>query len=116
MARVDVEWYGERAEAAVEAAIRRGVGKGLDMIAETSQDGVLEQTGELKRSQGTSQDGDSGTVFYTDSKAVGAHENLTVTPNRRRNPGARAKFLELALAERADEVVDAIGDEVRRAL
>ena len=112
MARVDVDWYGERAEAAVDAAVARGIPKGLDLIAETSQDYVLVQTGELKRSQGTSSDGDSGTVFYTDSKAVGAHENLTVTPRN----GKRAKFLEIALAERGDEAIDAIADEVRRAL
>lgn len=116
MARVDVNWHGDEAVVRVDAAIARGVGKGLDMIAETSQDYVLVQTGELKRSQGTSQDGNSGTVYYTDSKAVGAHENLTVTPHRNRNPQARAKFLELAMAERDGDVKDVIGDEVRRVL
>ena len=112
MARVDIEWHGERAEAAVDAAVARGIARGLRMIAETSQDYVLVQTGELKRSQGTSQDGDSGSVYYTDSKAVGAHENLTVTPRNNK----RAKFLEIALAERGDDAVDAIRDEVRKVL
>lgn len=113
MARVDIEWHGERAEAAADAAVARGIARGLDMIAETSQDYVLVQTAELKRSKGTSQDGDSGSVYYTDSKAVGAHENLKDRP---RTPGTRAKFLEIALAERGDDAVDAIRDEVRKAL
>lgn len=112
MARVDVDWYGDEAVALVDAAIARGINKGLDMIAETSQRWVLVQTGELKLSQNQSQDANSGTVYYTDSKAVGAHENLTVTPHG----GKRAKYLELALAERGDDAVDAIGDEIRRAL
>lgn len=116
MARVDVDWYGDETNALVDAAVARGLGKGLDMVAETSQDYVLVQTGELKRSQGTSQDGNEGTVYYTDSKAVGAHENLTVTPHRNRNPQARAKFLELAMAERDGDVKDAIADEIRKVL
>lgn len=114
MARV--EWYGERAEAAASAGIRRGIGGALDSIAATSQDYVLVQTGELKRSQGTSVDGESGTVYYTDSKAVGAHENLTDTPHRWRNPQARAKFLELAVHERKDDALREIADGLREAL
>lgn len=113
MTRVDVDWYGDEVGALVDAAISRGVRRGLDMIAETSQDYVLVHTGELKRSQGTSQDGNRGTVYYTDSKAVGAHENLRDAP---RTPGTRAKFLEIAQAERHDDVVDAIGDEIRKVL
>ncbi|MGY1773505.1 hypothetical protein [Blastococcus sp. SYSU D00813] len=112
MAHVEMNWHGEQAEAAVDAGIARGLRRGLDMIAERSQDYVLVHTGELKASQGTSVGGDTGSVYYTDSKAVGAHENLTVTPRA----GKRAKFLELALAERGDEALDAIGDEVRKAL
>lgn len=116
MARVDVDWHGDEVNALVDAAIARGLGKGLAAVADTSNDYVLVQTGELKRSQGTSQDGNSGTVYYTDSKAVGAHENLTDTPSRRRNPQARAKFLEIALAERADDFKEAVRDEVRKVL
>jgi hypothetical protein len=112
MARVVVEWHGELAVEAADAAIARGVSRGLDMIAETSQDRVLVDTGELKNSQNQSQDGNSGTVYYTDSKAVGAHENLTVTPRR----GKRAKFLESALNDRRDDVGRAIGEELRKAL
>lgn len=113
---VHVEWHGERVEAAVDARISAGVRRGLDAIAETSQDYVLVRTGELKRSQGTDVDGDSGSVYYTDSKAVGAHENLTVTPHRYRNPNARAKFLELALVERKDDALREIADAIRDVL
>lgn len=113
MARVTVEWHGDHADTAVDAGIERGVARGLEMIAETSQDRVLVHMSELKRSQKTSHDGDAGTVYYTDSKAVGAHENLTITP---RTPGTSPKFLEQALAERGDEAVDAIGDEIRKQL
>lgn len=116
MARVDVDWHGDEADALVSAAIVRGVGKGLDAIADTAQERVLEHTGELKRSQRTSQDGDSGAVYYTDSKAVGAHENLAVTPRKNRNPGAQAKFLESALNDRRDDALRAIADELRDVL
>lgn len=108
----DLVWHGDRVLAIIEAAAARGVSEGIDMIAETSQDRVLIQTGELKRSQGTSKDGLQGSVYYTDSKAVGAHENLTVTPKR----GKRAKFLESAGTDRGPDAYQAIAEEIRRVL
>lgn len=107
-----LEWHGDRVMAALDAAGTRGVSDGIDMIAETSQNRVLVQTGELKRSQGTDKQGLSGSVYYTDSKAVGAHENLTVTPRR----GKQAKFLESAANDRREDIVRAIAEEIRRIL
>lgn len=112
MARVDVDWHGDEIDPLIEAAIGRGITKGLNAISETSQDRVLVQTGELKASHFTSASGMTGSVGYTDSKAVGAHENLTVTPRR----GKQAKFLESALHERGDDAVRAIADEIRDVL
>lgn len=110
---VRMEWHGERAEAEIDAAITRGIDAGLEPIAETSQDRVLVEWGDLWRSQRTSVAGNVGAVTYTDSKAVGAHENLAVTPQK---PGTRAKFLESALEDRKDDALRAIADKLRDAL
>lgn len=116
MARVDIDWHGERVIAVTDVALERAVTKGLKPIADTADDRVLVQTGELKRSQKTSSAGNVGAVTYTDSKAVGAHENLTDTPHRHRNPNAQAKFLESALNERRGDALRAIADELRDVL
>ena len=112
MARVTVQWHGERL-AGVDAAIARGVAKALRDISETSQDRVPVQTSELKNSHGTSQDGSSGTIYYTDNKAAVAHENPR--KHRYRN-NKREKFLESALNEGRDDFVRAVNDEVRKVL
>lgn len=107
-----LEWHGERVLALIEAAAARGIGDGIDMIAETSQDKVPVQTSELKRSQRTDKQGLTGSVYYTDSKAAAAHENLDV---RLRN-GKTAKYLEKAAHERADDVLRAVAEQIRRVL
>jgi len=107
-----LEWHGDRVEALIDEAGARGVSDGIDMIAETSQERVLYMTGELSRSNRTEKRGLEAVTGYTDSKAVGAHENLAVTPRR----GRRAKFLESAANDRRDDVRDAIADHIRKVL
>lgn len=107
-----LDWHGERVLALLEAAAAKGVGDGIDMIAETSQDRVLVQTGELKRSNKTIKQGTQAVTGYTDSKAAAAHENLAVTPRN----GKRAKFLESAAADRREDVVRAIAEHIRKVL
>ena len=111
MSRVEVKWYGDRG--IPDAAISRGVRQSLDDIAEVSQDRVPVQTTELKRSQGTSQDGNSGTVYYTDNKAAVAHENPR--KHRYRN-GKSEKYLESALNDGADDFVANLARELREVL
>lgn len=107
-----LEWHGEECEALILAAAADGLGDALGIVAESSQDKVPVMTGELKRSQFTSQDGLRGVVGYRDSKAAAAHENLHV---RLRN-GKQAKFLETAVVENLSRIEAAVSDAVRRAL
>lgn len=113
MTRVEVRWYGDEVNATVDAALARGVGTSLRDVAETSDDRVPVQTTELKRSRGTSQDGTSGTVYYTDNKAAVAHENPR--KHRYRN-GKREKYLESALNESGDRFVQNLAGELREVL
>lgn len=111
MARV--EWYGERAEAAADAGISGGIRRGLDEISDLSQQRVPVLTTELKRSHGTSHDGNSGSVYYTDNKAAVAHEN----PRKRRyRNGKREKYLESAMNDGADNFLQALAAELREVL
>lgn len=112
MARVDVDWHGDEVIAYTDAALERAVRAGLRPIAETSNDRVPVQSGELKRSRRTVAEGNRGAVTYTDSKAVGAHENLTA----RLRGGKQPKFLEGALVERRDDVLREVADSLRDAL
>jgi hypothetical protein len=106
-------WHGEAVLALIEAAGARGVDEGIDIIGDLSQERVLVETGALKRSRRTVRQGLQAAVGYTDSKAVGAHENLTATP---KHPGTRPKFLESAATDSRDDVVRAIADQLRKAL
>jgi hypothetical protein len=106
-------WRGDAVNRLIEAAGQRGVDEGIDIIGDLSQERVLVQTGELKRSRKTVRRGLTAAVGYTDSKAVGAHENLAVTPKK---PGTRPKFLETAAIDSRGKVLDAIADQLRRAL
>lgn len=107
-----LEWHGEEAEARIVAAAARGLADALDIVADSSQEKVPVQTGELKRSKFTDQDGLRGVVGYKDSKAAAAHENLTA---KLRN-GKQAKFLETAAAENRARIQAAVSDAVRRVL
>jgi len=108
-----LKWHGAAVNQLIEAAGQRGVDDGIDIIGDLSQDRVLVQTGELRRSRRTVRRGTQAAVGYTDSKAVGAHENLAVTP---RKPGTRPKFLESAANDSRAAVTKAIADELRKAL
>jgi hypothetical protein len=111
-----LRWNGDAVQRLIEAAAAKGVGDAADLIADESQRRVPEMTGELKRSQGVHKDGLHAVVHYGDNKAAAAHENLTVNYRRRRNPGARAKFLESAANDKSGEVRDAVADAIRRVL
>jgi hypothetical protein len=111
-----LDWHGDRVLAVIEAAAAQGVSDGIDLIAETAKTRVLVQTGELRRSQRTEKHGLQAVTGFTDSKAVGAHENLAVNVHQNRNPQAQAKFLESAAADRRGDVRDTIADHIRRAL
>lgn len=107
-----LDWHGERCEALIVEAAGRGLGDALGIVAESSQDKVPVQTGELKRSQFTDRDGLRGVVGYTDSKAAAAHENLTVNLRNGKEP----KFLESAVNENRARIEAAVTDAIRSVL
>jgi hypothetical protein len=111
-----LRWHGDAVNRLIEAAGSRGVDDAIDVIGDESQNRVLVQTGALKRSRRTTRQGLRAAVGYTDSKAVGAHENMAVRPNRRKNPNAQAKFLESAARDKQADAVEAIAAALRKAL
>jgi hypothetical protein len=109
-------WHGARVNAVLDAAGSAGVRDGIEVIAEESQERVLVQTGDLKNSQRIEARGLAAAVGYTDSKAVPAHENMTITPRRHKNPRAQPKFLEAAATAKRDDAVRAIAEQLRKVL
>lgn len=108
-----LKWYGPKVMAAINAAGARGVGDGIDMIMETSQDRVPVMTRDLKNSKKTEKNGLQAVGGYTDSKAAAAHENVHGHVYRN---GKVPKFLESAARDRRDDVIDAIAAEIRKVL
>lgn len=107
-----LEWHGEECQALILGAAGRGLGDALGIVAESSDDKVPVQTGELKRSRYTDRDGLRGVVGYTDSKAAAAHENLSVNLRN----GKQAKFLESAVLENLARIEAAVAESVRSVL
>jgi hypothetical protein len=107
-----LDWHGDRIQALIREAAERGLAKGADIVADTAQQRVPEQTGELKRSQRVEAEGLRAVIAYDDSKAAAAHENLTVSYRR----GRQSKFLESAAHDRRADVRDAVADEIRNVL
>lgn len=107
-----LEWHGDRVLALIEAAAAEGVGDGIDLIADESQNRVPYQTRELMNSQQTRKRGLQAVTGYTDSKAAAAHENLAVNLRH----GRRAKFLESAARDKREDVVRAVAEKIRRVL
>lgn len=107
-----LKWNGAEVRRLVEEAGHKGLVQAAKEVAKTAQERVLVQTGELKRSQRRQTKGLEAVIYYTDSKAVGAHENLTVTPRN----GKQAKFLESAANDRREDIVRAIAEELRKIL
>lgn len=99
-----------------KAALRRGVLKAGQGVFRLAQDHVPVDTGNLRGSGSVAfafNDPMSVDVSYTAFYGIYVHENLEANFQR---PGARAKWLELALKERQSETIKIIADEVGKAL
>lgn len=99
------------AVAAIKAGETAGLTAVLDEVLDVSQRLVPVDTGELKRSGRVQVSGNEGAVFYTDSKAVGAHEDL-----RGRNRTGQAKFLEQPLMDAPTAKAERVAAEIRSRL
>jgi hypothetical protein len=109
----ELEWHGDEVLAIIRAAAAHGLGDATDQIAQTSQDRVPYQTRELMRSQHVVKDDLHTEIYYTDSKAAAAHENIHGRVYRR---GRRAKFLESAADDHREDTVRSVAEEIRRVL
>lgn len=106
-------WHGEEIEKLIYEAASKGLGDGADEVAQTSQDRVPYETGDLMDSQHVEKEDLRAVIYYTDDKAAAAHENLH---RRHYHHGRRAKFLESAADDHRDDVLRHVADEIRRVL
>lgn len=98
-------------------ALRRAASNGLERAAAHIERVSLTRvpigdTGELAASSAHRTDGLKATVGYSDSKAVGAHEDL----DDQHDAGRTAKFLENAGNSERRTATDLIADQIRQTL
>jgi hypothetical protein len=110
------KWYGTEVRKLIRAAGTKGLRDGNNLVRETSQQRVPVRTAELKRSMRHKTEDGQSVIYYTDSKAAVAHEDLTVNYWTWRQAQARAKFLESAAHDRGPEVLAAVADAIRKVL
>lgn len=111
MSDVDLNWNGDEVLAALLVAAEKGVGDGLDVLLEASQDIVPVDDGELRDSGRISQDGLEGAVSYATDYAVLRHES-----GYARLKGGSKKYLERPMVEEAGRILGAVADPVRRVI
>ncbi|NUQ88959.1 MAG: hypothetical protein HOQ43_10905 [Glycomyces artemisiae] len=107
-----IRWNGPAITAAAEAAASRGLKKGAELVLQRSNVRVPIQEGTLERSGVASVDGLRAAVSYDTPYAKRQHEDMTL----RHDSGRSAKFLEKALTESGQDVLDLIAAEIRREL
>ena len=110
-------WTVDRSQfvkAAVRAAAAQGLSDGAELILEETVRTIPIEEATLARSGTTSLDAARlrATVAFDTPYAVRQHEDLTL----RHDPGRRAKFLELTMAEQARKVGQVIQTRVKAVL
>lgn len=112
-----VEWVARNFDG-VSRTVQESAGDGLFAAAthlrgESNKTVPIEE-GTLQRSGGVDVDRRAGeaTAYYDTPYAAAVHEDTTA----QRDPGRRAKWLELTAAERNREIVELIAAGIRRAL
>lgn len=97
--------------AKAEAAVARGVQKGLEHIGEVSRPLVPVERGLLRDSQHIEAEGDHGSIGYYTDYAVYVEEILT-----NKHPHGQAKYLGQPMETEAQTAIGFVADEVREAL
>jgi hypothetical protein len=97
----------EAIEAAIgDDAIEDAMLLGMEHVLDESNRIVPHEFGDLERAGEASADGRKGAVSYESVYAVPQHERLDF----KHSPGRRAKFLEIAARESADDVAAIIAN------
>lgn len=114
MSSVRFEWNGEQVSGELRQAAARGLFLGGELVLQDSNTRVPLDEGPLERSGTASVDEGTLTaaVSYDTPYAVRQHEDMTY----RHAPGRTAKYLEHALNSNADDVMELVAAQLRRAL
>jgi hypothetical protein len=106
---VQIQWNGDELD--IEQAAERGLQAGADLLLDESNRNVPLEYGDLERSGVAVAEGDEAAVGYSSVYAARQHEEV----GWHHKGKGEAKFLENALANNADRIIDAIGDEIKDA-
>lgn len=107
-----IRWNGPAITKETEGAASRGLRKGAELVLQRSNVRVPIQTAVLEQSGVASVDGLKAAVSYNTPYAKRQHEDMTL----RHDPGRSAKFLEKALTESTQDILDLVATEIRREL
>ena len=109
-----LRWTGGRAKADVHDELPHSLLTGAEMLLEEADRTVPFEEGILAESGDTDVDKDRqiSTTFYDTPYAVKQHEDTRL----RHDPGRRAKWLEHALRENAEELLEVMAEDLRRRL
>lgn len=102
-------WRGDQIAAQLAGAARRSLLAGAEHLLEESNRKVPLETGALAQSGVAIASGDEAAVGYTSVYAARQHEEL----GWQHDPGREAKYLENALTNNAQAILDVIADEIR---
>lgn len=107
-----LKWNGPAINAQTEKAASRGLKLGAELVLQRSNTRVPIQEATLEHSGVASVDGLKAAVSYDTPYAKRQHEDMTL----RHDAGRSAKFLEKALTESGQDVMDLVAAEIRREL
>lgn len=108
-----LEWHGNEVRRLIEEAGHKGLVEAVAEVAKEARQRTPVMTRDLVRSQRRETKGLTGVIYYTDSKAAAAHENLHERTYRN---GKQAKFLESAANDKRDDVVRLIAEHIKGVL
>lgn len=107
---VQIEWNDDELD--IDDAAKRGLQAGADLLLDESNRKVPLETGDLERSGVAVASGNEAAVGYSSVYAARQHEELGWNHKGK----GEAKYLENALNNNANEILEAIADEIRDAL
>lgn len=106
------EWNGDRIQAAIRDSGQAALSDGAEFLLETANRKVPLEYGDLMRSGTVVSDGTEAAVGYTSVYAARQHEEL----DWKHNDGREAKWLENALNNNQDLILDVIADRLKGAI
>ena len=108
-----LKWNGRQVQALINDAGHKGLVEAAKDVAQEARRRTPVMTRDLVKSQRRETKGLTAVIYYTDSKAAAAHENLQ---GREYRNGKQAKFLESAASDKHEDIVEAVAEAIRKAL